>query len=99
MACVGLSIAAGGYYLVSGWFPDVLSAHHDLGFVTLPMLDDYLGARRTRTGPGHRPRTSASLRVVPAAQHGIAPAAVVVARMIGMLIGVAGAVCMGPVVV
>jgi Na+/melibiose symporter-like transporter len=89
VACVGLLIAAGGYYLVSGWTADVLSAHHDLGFVTLPMLDTDLTIAGLGLGLVIAPLTSATLRVVPAVQHGIASAAVVVARMIGMLIGVA----------
>ncbi|AEV75826.1 arabinose efflux permease family protein [Mycolicibacterium rhodesiae NBB3] len=89
VACVGLLIAAGGYYLVSGWPANVLSATHDLGFVTLPMLDTDLVIAGLGLGLVIAPLTSATLRVVPAAQHGIASAAVVVARMIGMLIGVA----------
>lgn len=89
VACAGLLIAAGGYYLVSGWSADVLSARHDLGFITLPMLDTDLVIAGLGLGLVIAPLTSATLRVVPAAQHGIASAAVVVARMIGMLIGVA----------
>jgi MFS family permease len=89
VACVGLLIAAGGYYLVSGWPADVLSARHDLGFISLPMLDTDLAIAGLGLGLVIGPLTSATLRVVPAAQHGIASAAVVVARMIGMLIGVA----------
>ena len=84
VAFVGLLIAAGGYLLISRWPVDLLAARHDLGFVSLPVLDTGLGL-----GLVIGPLTSATLRVVPTAQHGIASAAVVVARMIGMLIGIA----------
>jgi MFS family permease len=85
---VGLLIAAAAYWLVSHWTPDVLSAHHDLGFVTLPTFATDLVLAGIGLGLVIAPLTAATLRVVPAAQHGIASAAVVVARMIGMLIGV-----------
>ena len=89
VACVGLLIAAGGYYLIAQWPVDLLAARHDLGFVTLPVLDTDLAIAGLGLGLVIGPLTSATLRVVPSAQHGIASAAVVVARMIGMLVGIA----------
>jgi hypothetical protein len=89
VAFVGLLIAAGGYWLVSKWPADLLSAHHDLGLANLPILPTDLAIAGLGLGLVIGPLTSATLRVVPAAQHGIASAAVVVARMIGMLIGIA----------
>ena len=89
VAFLGLMIAAGGYWLISKWPVDVLAAHHDLGFIHLPTLDTDLAIAGLGLGLVIGPLTSATLRVVPAAQHGIASAAVVVARMIGMLIGIA----------
>ncbi|HTM85053.1 MAG TPA: MFS transporter [Mycobacterium sp.] len=89
IAFLGLLIAAGGFWMVSHWTVDVLSARHDLGLFTLPVLDTDLAIVGFGLGLVIGPLTSAALRVVPAAQHGIASAAVVVARMIGMLIGIA----------
>ena len=86
---VGLLIAAVGYWLVSQWTSAVLTDHHDLGFVHLPTFDTDLAIAGLGLGLVIGPLTSATLRVVPSAQHGIASAAVVVARMIGMLIGIA----------
>ncbi len=90
MAFVGLLIAAGGYWLISKWSVDLLSQHHNIfGLLSLPALDTDLAVAGLGLGLVIGPLTSASLRVVPSAQHGIASAAVVVARMTGMLIGVA----------
>ncbi|GAB7070669.1 MFS transporter [Mycobacterium hodleri] len=89
VAFVGLVIAAFGYWLVSHWNVDVLSAHHDLVLFTLPTFDTDLILAGLGLGLVIGPLTSATLRTVPGSQHGIASAAVVVSRMIGMLIGLA----------
>ncbi|BAX98064.1 major facilitator superfamily protein [Mycobacteroides stephanolepidis] len=89
IAVVGLLIAAFGYYLISGWPVDVLDAVHNFGLFTLPRLDTDLVVAGVGLGLVIGPLSSAALRVVPAAQHGIASALVVVARMTGMLIGMA----------
>lgn len=89
MAFVGLLIAGFAYWLVSHWTVDVLSAHHDLGLFTLPTFGTDLVLAGLGLGLVIGPLTSATLRAVPGSQHGIASASVVVARMIGMLIGLA----------
>lgn len=89
VAFVGLLIAGFGYWLVSHWTVDVLSARHDLGLFSLPAFDTDLVLAGIGLGLVIGPLTSATLRTVPGAQHGIASASVVVARMIGMLIGLA----------
>ena len=89
IATVGMLIAAFGYWQVSKWGLDVLSARHHLGPISLPTFDTDLALAGFGLGLVIGPLTSAALRVVPAAQHGIASSLVVVARMTGMLIGVA----------
>ena len=86
MTFIGLLIAAGGFWVISTWRIDLLDQRpHVFGVVALPELV----VAGLGLGLVIGPLTSASLRVVPSAQHGIASAAVVVARMTGMLIGVA----------
>ncbi|EHB50508.1 major facilitator superfamily MFS_1 [Mycolicibacterium rhodesiae JS60] len=89
VAVVGMLISAGAYWLVSDWGTNVASTRHDLGFISLPVIDTDLALAGIGLGLVIGPLTSAALRVVPAAQHGIASSLVVVARMTGMLIGVA----------
>ncbi len=100
VALVGLLIAAGGYLLISHWPVDLLNYRHNFGLFSLPVMDKGLvfGGVAVNNdlliaglglGLVIGPLTSAALRVVPTAEHGIASAAVVVSRMTGMLIGVA----------
>ncbi|HTQ18495.1 MFS transporter [Mycobacterium sp.] len=87
---VGLMIAAYGYWLIHYWRLDLLDRQHSIfGLFSVPIVHADLLVAGLGLGLVIGPLSSATLRVVPAAEHGIASAAVVVARMTGMLIGVA----------
>ncbi|MGB5795655.1 MAG: MFS transporter [Mycolicibacter algericus] len=87
---VGLLIAAGGYWLISKWPVDLLAYRHDiLGLFSLPALDTDQMLAGFGLGLVIGPLTSAVMRSVPPREHGIAASGVVVARMTGMLVGLA----------
>lgn len=89
VACAGLLLAGLGFVLMSFWSVRVLADPHIIGPVSLPRLDVDLALVGLGLGVVIAPLSSAVLRVVPTVQHGIASAGVVVARMTGMLVGVA----------
>jgi MFS family permease len=89
VAAAGLAVAAVAYVAVARWPEDLLAAAYPLGPMVVSRTDADLALAGVGLGLVVAPLASAVLRVTPSESHGVASAAVVVARMMGMLLGVA----------
>ncbi|MCO5973112.1 MFS transporter [Actinoallomurus soli] len=86
----GMLVAACGYARIAAWPVRSEGLHYDLGVFAVSRVGVDLAVAGLGLGLVIAPLSSVALRSVPAVRHGVASAAVVVARMMGMLLGVAG---------
>lgn len=92
VSAAGLLIATGGFVLMGQWTVGVRDETYPFG---LPVPDVDLAVVGVGLGLVIAPLSSVVLRVVPGRSHGVASAAVVVARMTGMLVGLAALTAFG----
>ncbi|HEX2052732.1 MAG TPA: MFS transporter [Actinomycetota bacterium] len=85
----GFLLAAGAYLLISGWPLDISAADYRLGGLSLPRMSVDLVLAGFGLGLVIAPLAAVALRASTPDQHGVVSASVVVARMMGMLIGIA----------
>src|SRR5205085_1896008 len=91
----GMALSAAAFWLVAGWPVAIERARHHVGPLSLPRADVDLVLAGLGLGLVIAPVTSAVLRASNPEQHGVASASVVVGRMLGMLIGIAGTAAWG----
>jgi len=89
VAAGGLTLAAAAYWLISRWPMEIGDAAYRLGGLTVPRMGLDLALAGFGLGLIIAPLASVALRSSTPDQHGVVSAAVVVARMVGMLIGIA----------
>jgi MFS family permease len=94
-AVAGLVLASAAFVLIAGWPIDALAARHRIGPLSLPRVDVDLVLAGLGLGLVIAPVASAALRSSHPEQHGVASAAVVVSRMMGMLVGIAALAAWG----
>jgi MFS family permease len=94
-AVVGLLLSAAAYVLVAGWPIEALAARYRVGPLSVPRVDVDLALAGLGLGLVIAPVAAAALRSSRPEQHGVASAAVVVSRMMGMLVGLAALAAWG----